>query len=277
MKRCFFLLLLQCPYILAPALGQNGTVSLPKGARSTGMGHAHVTISDAWAVFNNIGALGMAPHQTQVIAGYDHRMGLDELTTLVAGITAPFRESVAFGIGLSTYGGELFNQQNIGMGISNKMGIASLGLKINYFQTNIEGYGRQAAPVLELGGTAQLGPHFFFGAHVYNFSRSRLSKITSDYLPTVIKTGISYRPSENLMVNVESEKEILLPAQFKTGIEYNVHKALWTRTGINTQPNHLFFGIGFKPQKYQFDYALSRHFTLGFTHHFSFNYLLSEN
>lgn len=277
MARCFSLFLLKFLCLLYPVFGQNGTESLPTGARSMGLGHAHVTLSDAWALFNNIGALGMGELCTQVFAGYDHRLGLKELTTLSAGLITPLAESAALGIGVSTYGGELFNQQNIGLGFSHKTGIASLGIKVNYLQTNVEGYGRRATPLVEFGGTAQLTPQLFFGAHVYNITRSRLSKITADYLPTVIKAGLSFRPSESLMVNLESEKEILLPARFKAGMEYNIHEALWMRTGINTQPNHLFFGIGFKPKKYRFDYAMSRHFSLGFTHHFSFNYLLSEN
>ena len=101
------------------------------------------------------------------------------------------------------------------------MGLASLGLKINYFQTNIEGFGRSARPVLELGGTAELFPGVFFGAHLYNITRAAISKASLNYLPTIVKTGISYRPSDNLMVNVETEKELSSPAQFKAGIAYS--------------------------------------------------------
>jgi hypothetical protein len=153
--------------------------------------------------------------------------------------------------------------------------LASLGLKINYFQTYIEGFGRSARPVLEFGGTAELHPGLFFGAHVYNITRSAISKASLDYLPTVLKAGISYRPSDKLMVNIESEKELLSPARFKAGIAYVFEDEFWVRTGINSQPNNLYFGIGFKPRRFQVDYAMSRNYLLGFTHHFSLNYNLS--
>lgn len=277
MEKWFFIFLIRTVFYPCVTWAQNGIEHLPKGARSMGMGNAHVTLSDPWSLFNNIGALGLLESETHVFAGYDHRLGLNELTTLAAGMTTPVKKLGMLGFGLSSYGGEMFNQQQIGIGISNQLGLASLGVKVSYFQTNIEGFGRQGSPVLEIGGAAELIPDLFFGAHIYNISRTQLSKFSQEYLPTIIKAGLSFRPTEALMVNVETEKEITLPAQFKAGLEYNIHQKLWARTGINTQPNHLFFGIGFKPKKYRIDYAMSRNFLLGFTHHFSFNYQLLEN
>ncbi|MBR9777017.1 MAG: hypothetical protein GYB55_19155 [Cytophagales bacterium] len=255
--------------------GQNGMDHFPKGAQSLGLGNASVTLHEPWAIFNNIGALGKGTTDILAVVGYDHRLGLNELTTLAAGITIPTENLGILGVGVSSFGGELFNQQQIGIGLAKQMGLASLGLKINYFQTNIEGFGRSARPVLELGGTAELFPGVFFGAHLYNITRAAISKASLNYLPTIVKTGISYRPSDNLMVNVETEKELSSPAQFKAGIAYSFEEKFWARTGITSQPNNLYFGIGFRPRRFQVDYALSRNYLLGFTHHFSLNYNLS--
>ncbi|WP_114752183.1 PorV/PorQ family protein [Pleomorphovibrio marinus] len=258
-------------WIIPIAFAQNGTEVLPKGARSLGMGNASVTLGDAWSVFNNIGGLGLVENN-QAFAGFDHRLGLQELTTLSAGLAFSSQEG-NIGIGISNYGGELFNQQNLGVGYARQLGLASLGLKVNYFQTNIEGFGRSAAPILELGGVAELGPQLVFGAHIYNLSRAKLSKLTLEHLPMVVKTGLSYRPASYLLINLEAEKEVMLAPQFKAGMEYGIQEKLWARTGINTQPKNIFFGIGFRPKNFHVDYALSQHIQLGFTHHFSFNYL----
>jgi hypothetical protein len=253
------------------SFGQNGTETFPSGARSMGLANTHVTVEDGWSIFNNVGAMGRVK-TNQVFFGYDHRLGLNELTTLAAGSTLVKNWGVV-GLSLSHYGGKLFNQQNIGIGFSNTLGIASFGVKVNYFQTNIEGYGRNASPILEFGGTAILSPGLYFGAHVYNFTRAKLAKLSQDYLPTVIQAGISYRPSEKLMINVEAEKEILLLPQLKVGLEYNLLNRFWARSGIRSNPNNLFFGMGFKPSRYHIDYALSQNYRLGYTHHFSFSYL----
>lgn len=263
-------LLYPCCYSLA----QNGVEIMPKGARSVGLGNAHATLADPWAIFYNIGGLAQVK-ESQVFAGYDHRLGLNELTTLAAGGVLVASSGV-FGFGISSYGGHLFNQQIAGIGYSNRLGITSLGLKVSYIQTNIEGYGRNATPLMELGGVAELTPQLFFGAHIFNISRARLSRVTEEYLPTVIKAGLSYRPSEYISINLEAEKEVYLDPQFKAGIEYSVQHKLVARTGINTHPNQLFFGIGLRPKRYRIDYALSQHYQLGFTHHFSFNYLWNK-
>jgi hypothetical protein len=268
-----------CYHLLFPscisAWGQNGTETLPSGARSMGLANAHVTLVDAWSIFNNVGAMGRI-ETDQVFFSYDHRLGLHELTTLAAGTTV-VNDWGVIGLGISHYGGDLFNQQNLGVGISNTLGIASFGIKLNYFQTNIEGLGRNASPVLEFGGVAVLVPGLQFGAHIYNVTRAKLSKISQSYLPTVIKAGISYHFSEKLILMLEAEKDILLMAKFKTGLEYNLLDKVWGRAGIHTNPNNLFFGMGFKPHRYHIDYALSQNYLMGYTHHFSFNYLLHDN
>lgn len=240
-----------------------------------GMANTHVTITDAWSVFNNVGAMGRL-ERPQAFFSYDHRLGLHELTTLAAGATFVHKAAV-LGLGLSHYGGPLFNQQQIGLGISNTLGIASFGVKANYFQTNIEGYGRHGVPVLEFGGVATLTPELFFGAHIYNFTRSRMAKVSRDYLPTLIKVGLSYRLSDKMMINTEAEKEILSPPKMKVGLEYSLLQRVWARTGIHTNPRNLFFGMGFRAGRYHIDYALSQNYRLGYTHHFSFNYLLKQD
>lgn len=267
-----FILFLSFPLLGLQA--QGGIETLPKGARSVGVGNASITIADSWSIFDNIGALGRLA-SSSIMVGYDHRFNLNELTTLSAGAVI-HTEGFQYGLSISSYGGEHFNQSNIGLGIANQLGIASLGLKVNYFQTNIEGFGRAAAPVIEFGGVAELGPNLFFGAHMYNLTNAKVGGNSEDRIPTVVKSGISYRPTEKLMVNVEAEKDILLDAVIKLGIEYNLMDRLWLRSGVNTYPSNLFFGIGFRPRNFVIDYAMTQSQYLGNTHHFSFGYLFQK-
>lgn len=264
-------------FLLIPIFGlhaQSGIETLPRGARSMGLGNANLTLSDSWSIFNNIGALGRLT-SSSIMVGYDHRFNLNELTTLSAGAVMHTKD-FQYGLSISSYGSEHFNQSNIGLGIANQLGIASLGLKVNYFQTNIEGFGRAAAPVIEFGGVAELGPNLFFGAHIYNLTNAKVGGNSEDRIPTVVKSGISYRPTEKLMVNLEAEKDILLDPIIKLGIEYNLMDRLWLRSGVNTYPSNLFFGIGFRPRNFVIDYAMTQSQYLGNTHHFSFGYLFQK-
>ncbi|MFD2203253.1 hypothetical protein [Shivajiella indica] len=253
---------------------QSGNETLPKGARSTGMGDAHVTLGDVWSVFNNIGGLSRI-ESSQVTFSYDHRLNLEELTTLAAAIAFK-KDNSAFGLGVSNFGSDYFSQSQLGLGFSNQLGIASLGIKVTYFQTSIEGFGTGRAAIIEFGGVAELSPELFFGAHIYNPNRARYGKNSPDHLPTVVKAGLSYRASDRVMLNIEAEKDILLEPLVKIGLEYNMLEKVWARTGLNTFAQSLFFGIGFKTRKIQIDYAMTQHPQLGFTHHFSFNYSFHE-
>lgn len=274
MGRLVFMFLLGAVLVKGEVLAQSGLEALPRGARSVGIGNAHTTLGDVWSIFNNIGALSHIS-SSQITFAYDHRMNMNELTTLSAGAVIK-GENSAFGLGVSSFGSELFSQSQIGIGFSNQLGITSLGIKVSYFQTSIEGFGRGASPLLEFGGVAELTPELFFGAHVYNITMSKYGKNSLERLPTVVKTGISYRPSEKVMVNIEAEKDILLDPLIKTGVEYNLLDRFWARAGMNTNPGKLFFGIGFKPRNFHLDYAMTQHPNLGSFHHFSFNYVFTE-
>ncbi len=259
---------------LTNAYTQSGTETFPKGSRSMGMGNAHVTLGDSWAVFNNSAGIAFLEH-SQIAVGYDQRLNLQELTTFAAAMAIKSRQG-AWGIGVSSFGSELFSQQQVGLSFASKLGITSLGLKVDYLQTSIEGGGTGRAAIVSLGGIAELTPVLLFGAHVYNLSGAGYGRFSTDKLPIIVKAGLSYRPSSALMVNLEAEKDILLPPLVKLGLEYALAQKLYTRIGINSEPANLFFGIGFRPKAFQLDYAMGQHAQLGYTQHLSLQLNLSK-
>jgi hypothetical protein len=256
------------------AYTQTGTETFPNGSRSIGLGNANVTIGDIWSIFNNSAGIAFLEH-SQIAVGYDHRLNLHELTTFAAAMAIKSRQG-GWGIGVSSFGSELFSQQQVGLSYASKLGITSLGLKVDYLQTSIEGGGTGRAAIVSLGGIAELTPVLFFGAHVYNLSGAGYSRLSTDKLPIIVKAGLSYRPSSALMVNLEAEKDILLPPLLKLGLEYAIAQKLYTRIGVNSDPSNLFFGIGFRPNAFQLDYAMGQHAQLGYTQHLSLLINLSK-
>jgi hypothetical protein len=259
--------------IVVDAEGQTGTETLPRGARSLGLGNTNVTLADPWSIFNNVSGLVGVSNST-VLVGYDHRFNMDELSTLSAALVMPLGKSV-WGLGASSFGSEYFSQQQIGLGFANKLGITSIGIKINYFQTSIEGGGTGNAAILNLGGMAELTPVLHFGAYVYNIGAAKYGRLSNDKLPTVVKAGLSFRPSTAIIANLEAEKDILLPPLVKVGLEYNFIQKAYGRVGINSESKNLFFGIGFNPEGFGLDYAMVQHAQLGNTHHVSLQLNLS--
>ena len=260
--------------IVGIAIAQTDPLTQAHGARSQGMGNLKTFLPDAWTYFNNVGALDRMD-QTEVTAGFDHRFGLSELSTvdLALGWKTDFG---TLGLGVSRFGGKLFNQQLFGLGFSNTLGIVSLGAKIDWYQTQIEGFGSGHALLFSLGGVAELGPKFFLGANFSNLNRAKLSQNSEQRLPTLVQLGVTYLPAESLRIGVEVEKDIDLDPIAKVGIEYSIRDWLLLRTGVNSNPGRLSFGLGLRKDRFGFDYAYGQNSALGRTHHVSLGLKLGQ-
>ena len=272
MKRFCFL----CFWIWAviKVEAQTDPLTQAHGARSQSMGNSKIFLPDAWTYFNNIGALDRID-DTQISSGFDSRFGIQELNTvdLALGWKNDFG---TIGLGVSRFGGKLFNQQILGIGFSNSLGIVSLGAKIDWFQTNIEGFGTGNALIFSFGGVAELGPRFFLGANFSNLNRAKLSRNNEQRLPTLVQMGISYLPNEADRLIAEIEKDILLKPVFKAGIEYKLQDWIFLRTGISSNPARISFGLGLKKDQFGFDYTYGQNTALGRTHHLSLGIKLGK-
>lgn len=246
---------------------QSDPLTQAHGARSQGMGNTKIFLPDSWTYFNNIGALDRI-EEAQISAGFDSRFGIPELSTVDLGLGWK-NDFGTIGFGVSRFGGKLFNQQLLGMGFSNTLGIVSLGAKVDWFQTNIEGFGTGNALLFSLGGVAELGPRFFFGANFSNLNRAKLSQNNEQRLPTVVQMGVSYLPTDAVRILAEIEKDISLDPILKAGVEYQLQKWIFLRTGISSNPARISFGLGVRKDQFGFDYAYGQNSALGRTHHLS--------
>lgn len=251
------------------ALAQNGDYGM--GARSAAIGGASVTIGDEWSLFNNIGGLANFEEKS-IFTSFKNKYGISEFTSLALGGTYPMLGGTA-GLGMFRFGDDLYNEQRVNLGFSNQLGIVSLGLNISYYQLNIEGAGSRKAMMIDFGGRAQLTEQLYFGAHVSNLNQAKLSTVTDERIPTVMKTGLSYRPSQDLMLNAEVEKVVDEDATFKLGLEYEIIENLRLRTGFRTKPFESTFGLGFYPGKFKADYSYNNNPDLGGIHEISLGYI----
>lgn len=257
-----------------PVKAQIDPLTQSHGARSQSLGNLRINLPDAWTFFNNIGALDRIK-ASELAVGYDQRFGLKELSTFnLAG--AWKNKYGTIGFGAFRFGGPLFNQQTLGLGFSNQLGIVSIGAKAEWFQTQIEGFGTGHALLIHFGGVAELGPKVFFGAHISNINRAKISKNSLDRLPTAIQMGITYRPVEMLSIYLETEKDIAITPALKAGLEYGLRDWIYLRSGINTNPSRLFFGVGIRPKRLRIDYGFGQNSALGSTNHISLAILWNE-
>lgn len=268
------LCLLLCVIVPLQLLAQSGRYET--SARNTAIGGASATIADQYSAFYNVAGLAQYNEGLTALAGYQHRFGLAELASMGFGLVMP-QQFGTIAIITNRFGfGDYYNEQRAGVGIANKIGFVSLGANVSYVQYSIETVGTRSMLSVDFGGIVEVSEKLHFGSYIRNVNQARIQEFTDERLPTLLVLGISYRHSNALMLNGEIEKDLEYREVLKFGIEYKATEAVLLRTGLRTAPFEGAFGLGFKPKKFQIDYAYLTTSRLGDRHELSLSYLIKS-
>ncbi|WP_338765588.1 hypothetical protein WAF17_01960 [Bernardetia sp. ABR2-2B] len=270
MKKIYFSLALFFSFIFIKNTSFAQFGQIEAGAKTYGMGRTSLTVSDSWAVFNNVAALSDV-RGTEAFLGYSNRFTLSGLNTLQAGATFDAFFDGKMGIGVTRFGDDLYNEHRLAIGYAHKISNMSIGIQANYLQTSIQGYGTRQNFALEMGGLAQLSETLFLGMHIFNINQAKVSDFEDERIPTMMRIGVSYKPVERVVINFETEKDTEYPASFKAGLEYQAVKwnenQVFIRTGITTEEFLAHFGVGYYKGSFGLDYAFTTLPQVGYSHH----------
>ncbi|WP_296620565.1 hypothetical protein [Marivirga sp.] len=248
------------------------SIYAPVSSRVIGMGDASVTMEGYWASFQNTAGI-TTTESLEVGATYENRFGMPGMDFMATGVTGklPFGHA---SLNVFRFGDDIYNEHKVSLGYATELGIIKLGGRVNYLQYQVKDFGSQSTYSVDFGGIAKITPQLVVGAQALNISQSSLLLEGDRRIPTLLKLGASYRPREYFMLNAEIEKDIVKPAMVKLGAEYNFLEKFYLRTGFNSGSFQSFYGLGFKYLSFQWDYALSNHAEMGFSHSISMHYKL---
>lgn len=264
-----FLLLCKCSALFA----QNGySVS---GAGESGMANATTAVYSQNVMFHNIAALAKSSH-SHISFGYDYR-------NFVSGLNNIYLQYVhtlpSFNLGISTFktGDDVLNELTGSVGVAQQLGIASIGIKINYHQLYSAPYGYTRNFSLSAGVLAALSEKVKFGAYLGNVGQLKFRDELQEYpIPVVLNFGLSYKATENLLLALSASKDLDHELQLSSGISYNLIKTLFLRTGVNWYHKNFYYGMGYQVNKLMIDYALNPVSNLGQVHSLTVSYQLRE-
>lgn len=251
-----------CLLLHCPSLAQHVKTSI--GGRAASLAYATTCLTDEWAVHNNIGGLSKVKNAV-VACTFDSQPSFKPFNRLAAAIALPVSVGVA-GLGFFRFGDAIYSEQVISVGFSNTFGLASLGIKANYLQYNISGYGSKGVFTVSFGGIASVTNNLSIGAYISNINQPKISKDDGETVPTVLALGISYRLSAQTLILTEAEKDLEYPLLWKSGVEYQPLKKFVFRTAFQLTPASLCFGFGYRPEKIRIDYAFQHNMELGSRH-----------
>lgn len=249
--------------------GQSGLAPAP-GARGLALGGAGLTFDDINSIFSNqAGLAGLEQWAASVAA--EQRFLVEALQTASLGIAYP-TSSGTFGVSVHHFGFEDYREQRFGLAYGRKlMEGLSIGAQALLYHTNIPEYGSRSLLSFELGLQARISPEFRMGLHVLN--PARIEILPDEYLPTMLRFGLAYAPSEKLLLLAEIEKDIAFPVRIRSGVEYHLAEPFYLRGGLATQPAVACFGLGYAFENgLGIDIASAYHQWLGFTPALSLSY-----
>ena len=265
-----------------------------RGGRAAALGNASVALAgEVWSMGNNVA--GLAEIQRPTVGFYAENryfspalnvgslivaLPLGRQSALPAGAadgatTAPAASRARARNGVvafeaQRFGGQLYNETRVGAGYGYRLGQISLGGRVDMLQVSIEGLGSRRVLLGTLGGQIEVVPQrLSFGASLYNLSQTRLASYQDERVPTVLKAGLAYRPSVQVTLLVETEKDVERDANFKAGLEYRPVPILAARLGLATLTKQASAGIGVLAGSFQIDYAAAFQQALGFSQHLS--------
>jgi hypothetical protein len=250
------------------------SLDLDFGARSESMGNANTTIADEWALFNNVGGIS-ALEKGAVFFGYSRFFDIEGFDKVALGVVQPFKFG-SLGLSATRFGDALYSEQMLSTAFANKIGFVRLGFRASYYQMRIDEFGTSSAFLFDLGGIVELVPSLLFGAYISNFTASTLNNIDQSKLPVIMKIGISYQPTEDIMLNLDVRKDVDFDPEIRAGLEYRIIEKVFVRTGINSKPFKAYFGGGLKFGKFGIDYAVTSHQYLGIAHQASVTFAYQE-
>ncbi len=244
----------------------------PMGARSWAIGNATTALADRNSVFNNPAGLGFLK-ENFVSTSYHARHNIAGLQTfsLAGNYNTKFAN---IGLGVERFGDKLYNEQKLGVAIGKSTNRVALGLKVSYFQAAIEGLIAKNTLLTEFGVMAKLSSKVQMGFHAHNLTGATL--FASQRIPTVLRLGFAFSASKQILLVAEAEKDLKRPTLIKAGIEYQIVKNFYLRTGVTSKINTVHGGFGFQTKQFIFDYAVSSQSALGFSNHFSVSYQISK-
>jgi hypothetical protein len=245
------------------------------GARQGALGGSGLILTDIWSSFHNQAALADLRGFT---TGIFYSSIFNEPDLRETGIALIFPAEKFGNAGINyTYSGNSFSNFNkLGLNYSKKLGKQlSAGIQLDYFRHVQANYGNSFAVAGEIGLVSEPVENLFLAAHVFNPWRSKF--IGSDeYLSSIFRLGAGYYFGKQVVLMVETEKELTEKALVRVGCEYQVINGLYLRGGVASNPVKYSFGLGYLFKGISIDASYIGHQILGYYMQFGLGYSLMK-
>lgn len=247
----------------------------PVSGAAAAMGSSSFSLAGIWNGFTNQASLAYQ-RQFWVGAHHENRFMLTELGSSMVGVAIPVKPGT-FGVDVSHFGFSDFNTGRVGLGYGMYLGkrfTAGIGLAYTLMQLPAD-YRNANAFTVEGGIHYMPTSKLTFGFYIFNPTGSNFDDLGD--LPTLMGLGVTYTPSDKVLLVIQVDDDIQRSPAVRCGLEYRVMERTALRLGYSSvSPEGITAGIGFPIQNFDIDLNLTHHQVLGFTPSLSVAYLFRK-
>jgi hypothetical protein len=217
----------------------------PIGGRAAAMGGSSVASQGLWAMQNN--PAGMA-NLDKISLGlyYENRWFLPETAYKCGAFALPTKFGT-LGLSFNQFGSSKYNENKFGLAYAKDFGrYLQIGLQLDYLLLKIgNDYGTYNAVTFELGIQSHVTDKLTLGTYIFNpVNFSFEQTLNHEKLPIVFRFGMAYQFTKDFVGQCEIEKNTELEGvSLRGGLEYEAVRNLYIRTGVQTNPGILSFGL----------------------------------
>ncbi|MCC7051558.1 MAG: hypothetical protein IT239_07265 [Bacteroidia bacterium] len=254
-------------------------VENPNGSiRSKGMAGAGICLADAYSLCNN--QAGMAKANSLFAAtSFDSRFIGSGISNKLITVGAPIKNNGVLGVQINSFGTKNYSENKFGLAYAKSFGKRiDIGLQLNYLSTVIgDIYGKKGMLAAELGIVTKLTNELSIGAHIFNPTKSSISKKYSERIPVILKMGFLYQFNQKLFLTGDVGKSTTSVKPFIcAGIEYRIINDFYLRTGVSTYPMQNSFGAGYSFGSFKADIYAGFNTRIGYSSGVALNYNLAQ-
>jgi hypothetical protein len=229
------------------------------------LGSQSVTLSNGFSAMGNPATISQA-HKMEVSMSIINRFMLTDLQLMGCGFSYRFTKSDALGIVVQYDGTMNLNQKNMALGYSKKINERfSAGLTLIYLNTFERTIGSRNNVLAKAGASIQPIRDLRVGVSVYNPFAARLTKLTTERIPTIISSGICYTVSKQLKVYSEYKLGFNTLRNLKIGLCYSPKPAIEFFAGIQNTSMPLACGFSLHAKTINVNIAMQYHQVLGYS------------
>ncbi|HRX29464.1 MAG TPA: hypothetical protein P5235_08755 [Saprospiraceae bacterium] len=248
--------------------GQFGTVSLG-GASYVSLAGSGSAIGGVESIYTNQAGI-IKVKNFGIDANIENRFGLE--ATSAIGISLVKNTKMGhWGLTLQRFGLKEYSQSKAG--VCYAMSLFSnlhLAAQLNYYNLNIENYGKTNLYNFETGMLFEINGQFDLGIHVLSPISKKISE--SSQIQTQFTVGVAYKPDYKVTVLADFSKPVDFDPEIKVGLSYLASSLFEARMGYNITIGNFGFGVGLRLNKVKARAAFSINNVLGNTPALSFQY-----